>query len=177
MLCRIARCGLWRATPSQPQPLPLRARSCHSWCSASRCVLNAAGCDPAVSLWAGCMVPGHTSGHSNQSGMHERPAPACTAVIGLRSPSDLGGAIHRATQEPKLNPSSSAPLSWPPFGRPAALCSQPHPALQEALVSLSAAHQLVSALHTLSHCLRPLLLAGGPQLPTGTLDSLVGPTC
>ena len=41
-------------------------------------------------------------------------------------------------------------------------------------MSLSAAHQLVSALHTLSHCLRPLLLAGGPRLPTGTLDSEVG---
>ena len=110
-------------------------------------------------------------------GMHERPAPACTAVIGLRSPSDLGRAIQRATQEPELCPSSSVPLTCPPFSRPAALCSQPRPAAQEALVSLSAAHQLVSALHTLSHCLRPLLLAGGPQLPTGTLDSLVGPTC
>ena len=38
---------------------------------------------------------------------------------------------------------------------------------QEALVSLSAAHQLVSALHTLSHCLRPMLLVGGPSLPVG----------
>ena len=48
---------------------------------------------------------------------------------------------------------------------------------QEALVSLSAAHQLVSALHTLSHCLRPLLLVGGPTLPVGTGDAPVCPCC
>lgn len=39
--------------------------------------------------------------------------------------------------------------------------------LQEALEAATAVHQLVSALHTFSHCLRPLLLSGMESLGGG----------
>lgn len=65
---------------------------------------------------------------------------------------------------------SSARVSEGDFSTTCDICPDLACPLQEALVAVAAVHQLVSAVHTFSHCLRPLLLS-----KTAVLSSSAGP--